>query len=59
LINKEWNYGELVEQGKIILLNGVECSIAPFFIGNGPTQRNYKKRLEIASQLIKSKVNSG
>lgn len=57
LLNKKWNYGELVEEGKTILLNGSECCIAPFFIGNGPTQQNFKKRFEIASQLIKSKVN--
>lgn len=59
LLNKELNYGELVEQGETIFLNGVECCIVPFFIGNGPTQTNFKKRFEIVSQLIKSKINSG
>ena len=58
LLNKDCNYGQLVEHGKTILLNGVECCIAPFFLGNGPTQPNFKKRFEITYQLIKSKVNS-
>jgi len=56
LINKEWSYGELVELGEEVAVNKIDCIVAPFFIGNGPTQSNYKNRIEIASSLIKSNI---
>jgi len=53
LLDKTKNYASIVENGKAILIKGKKCVVSPFLIGNGPTQPNFKRRLEIASNLIK------
>jgi len=57
LLDKTKNYASMVENGKAILIKGKKCVVTPFFIGNGPVGNRYgkgfKKRLEIASNLIK------
>jgi len=56
LLDKTKNYASMVENGKVILIKGKKCVVAPFLIGNGPTQPNFKRRLEIASNLIKKTI---
>jgi len=58
LLNKNIKYGEAVERGKPIFINGRECVVTPFFTGQGPTQKNFKERLKIASKLIESKTKN-
>lgn len=58
LLSKNIKYGEAVESGKPILINGIECVVTPFFTGQGHTQKNFKKRLNIASNLIESKTKN-
>ena len=63
LLDKTKNYNSIIESGKSILVNDKKCVVAPFFIGNGPAGnkngRGFKKRLEIASNLIKIFFNQG
>lgn len=54
LLDGTKNYASVVENGKHILMAGRRCIVAPFPIGNGPTQQNFKTRLEIATDLIKN-----
>jgi len=49
-------YKDVVEKGEYIFLNGIPCVVSPFITGQGHTQKNYHKRLEIASKLILEKV---
>jgi len=53
LLTETKNYAFAVESGKPIFIKGKKCVVSPFFIGNGPAQPNFKKRLKIASHLIK------
>ena len=56
LLDKTKNYASVVENGKAILIKGKKSIVTPFLIGNGPTQPNFKRRLEIASNLIKKTI---
>lgn len=54
LLERDKNYASAVEGGKSILIQGRKCIVAPFLIGKGHTQPHFKKRLEMATDLIKS-----
>jgi len=56
LLKKRLKYSSIVEKGETISVKGIECVVSPFITGQGPTQRNYKKRLDIASEIIRSRV---
>ncbi|QSQ08436.1 hypothetical protein H0A61_00758 [Koleobacter methoxysyntrophicus] len=56
LLKKKLKYSSIVEKGETISVKGIECVMSPFITGQGPTQRNYKKRLDIASEIIRSRV---
>lgn len=49
-------YADTVETEEPLLLDGRKCIVAPFPSGQGPTQKNFKKRLETASGLIRKIV---
>lgn len=53
LLDKTKNYASIVKSGKEILIKDKKCIVVPFLIGNGPTQPNFKKRLNIATSLIR------
>ena len=53
LLEKTKKYASVVESGKPILIEDKKCVVAPFLIGNGPAQPNFKRRLETATRLIK------
>lgn len=55
LLDNTKNYSFIIDSGKPFLINGRECVVSPFLIGNGRTQPNFKKRLEMATNLIKSR----
>lgn len=57
LLDNTKSYASVVESGKPILIQGKRCVVAPFFIGNGPTQPNFRKRLETATYLIKEEIS--
>ncbi len=54
LVDPTQNYARAVEAGKMLHFGNRKYVIAPFPIGQGRTQSNFKKRLEIASSLIKN-----
>lgn len=56
LLYKTKSYSSVVEGGKSILVKGKKCVVAPFFIGQGRTQKNFKGRLEIATNLIRKEI---
>jgi len=49
-------YKDVVEKGEYIFYRGIPCVVSPFITGQGHTQKNYYKRLEIASGLIHKKL---
>lgn len=49
-------YKDAVEDGVYLDFNDSKVVVAPFISGQGCTQKNYKERLEIATNLIKSYV---
>ncbi|MDK2911038.1 MAG: hypothetical protein PWR20_2606 [Bacteroidales bacterium] len=49
-------YKDVVEKGEYIFVKGIPCVVSPFITGQGHTQKNYHKRLEIASKLINKKI---
>lgn len=51
-------YKDVVEKGEYIFIKGIPCVVSPFITGQGHTQKNYHKRLEIASKLIIEKVTN-
>ncbi|MFH1423497.1 MAG: hypothetical protein ABIG29_00885 [Candidatus Nealsonbacteria bacterium] len=53
LLDKTKNYASVIENGKPLLIRGRKYVVSPFLIGNGPTQPNFKRRLEMATSLIK------
>ncbi len=53
LLDSAKNYAFVADSGKSILINGRKCIVVPFLIGNGRTQPNFEKRLEMATSLIK------
>ena len=57
LLDKTKNYASVIESGKPILIQSKKCIVAPFLIGNGPTQPNFKQRLEIATYLIREELS--
>jgi hypothetical protein len=57
LLDKTKNYASIVENGKEILIKDKKCVVVPFLIGNGPTQPNFKKRLDRATSLIRQNKN--
>ena len=59
LLLPDVKYGDIVDRGKPVSVVGYKTVVAPFPIGNGPTQKNYRPRLQKALELIKSIVNSG
>lgn len=54
LIDSTQNYTRSVEAGKLLQLGNKKYVVAPFPIGQGHTQPNFKRRLEITSSLIKN-----
>lgn len=52
LLEPDIKYGDIVDSGKIININNFKVVVSPFIIGNGPTQKNFKERLDVASKLI-------
>lgn len=50
-------YSELVESNEIIKIQGIDCVVAPFPIGNGVGQNNFNKRKDIALNKIKKLLN--
>jgi hypothetical protein len=54
ILDKTKNYASVVKNSKEILIKGKKCVVSPFLIGNGLTQPNFKKRLEIATNLIRN-----
>ena len=53
LLDNTINYASAVEAGKPISVLKRSCVVTPFFLGNGRTQLNFRKRLDIATNLIK------
>lgn len=58
LLCSELKYGEIIDRGRPILISGIETIVAPFPIGNGPTQKNFSERMRLASQLIRKTTMS-
>lgn len=56
-IRELYQYGNVVECGEYLDFNGVRVVVSPFITGQGHTQKNYKERLDIASELIKNALN--
>lgn len=54
LLFPKLKYSKTVEEGKHLNFNGIKVGVSPFITGQGHTQKNYKGRLEIASDLIKA-----
>ena len=54
LIDPTQNYAQAVEAGKLLQFGGRKYVVVPFPIGQGRTHKNFKKRIEIASSLIKN-----
>lgn len=52
LLDPDIKYGDIIDGGKTINIGSFKCIVAPFIIGNGPTQLNFKERLASASELI-------
>ena len=46
-------YGDVIESREHLDLNEIRVVVSPFIIGQGHTQKNYKERLDIASELIR------
>lgn len=57
LINDEWSYGDIV--GKKVILVTIPLIVAPFFIGNGPTQPCFKERMEKVTIQITELISDG
>lgn len=53
LLDETKNYASVIDKGKPILIKNKKCVVTPFFIGNGPTQPGFKRRLDMATSLIK------
>lgn len=53
LLFPEFKYSEVVESGEYLDFNGIKVIVSPFITGQGPTQKNHKERLNIASGLIR------
>ncbi|XOB40919.1 MAG: hypothetical protein ACKKMW_02520 [Candidatus Nealsonbacteria bacterium] len=53
LLNQNKDYASVVESGRPLLIKGKKCIVSPCFYGQGRTQKNFKGRLEIATNLIK------
>lgn len=51
------NFATAVEGGRVIMSQGTRCVVAPFFIGMGRAGFDFKRRLEIATLLIKKELN--
>jgi len=56
LLDNSTDYASIVEAGKPISVLKRNCVVAPFFLGNGLTQPNFRKRLDIATNLIRKEV---
>lgn len=54
LLRRDLSYATAVESGKPILIQGINCVVSPFFIGNGRSQKNFHLKLATASRLIRS-----
>ena len=52
-------YGDIVESQQPISIHSIKTIVAPFPIGNGPTQKNYPKRLQLATEKILSSLLGG
>jgi len=49
-------YSAAVDSGEYLDFNGVKVVVSPFITGQGHTQKNYKDRLNIATELIKKEI---
>ena len=54
VLDNHLQYKEIVESKKIIKMKGINCVIAPFPIGQGKTQKNFKQKIEIATEKIRA-----
>ncbi len=55
LLDNTINYASAVGSGKLISVLKRSCVVAPFFLGNGRAQSSFRKRLDIATDLIRKK----
>lgn len=42
--------GEIVDRGHPVSIFGIKTIVAPFPLGNGPTQKNFSERMRLASE---------
>lgn len=54
LLDSHLQYKEIVESKKIIKIKGINCVVAPFPISQGKTQKNFKQKIEIATEKIRA-----
>lgn len=54
LLLPDAKFSDIVEIGKPISILSIKTVVAPFPIGNGPTQPRFKERLELATEKIKN-----
>lgn len=52
LLLPDVNYSGAVERGEYLHFGEIKVVVSPFITGQGHTQKNYSKRLNIASELI-------
>jgi len=57
LLVENQKYGFAVEVGKIILVKNRKYVASPCFYGRGSSQKNFARRIEIATNLIKKVIN--
>jgi hypothetical protein len=56
LLIPDVNYSDAVEKGEYLTYGDIIVVVSPFITGQGHTQKNYSKRLNIASNLIKQYI---
>ncbi|HHU31831.1 MAG TPA: hypothetical protein GXZ50_04110 [Clostridia bacterium] len=57
LLTKGLKFGEVVESGRTISVQGIKCVVCPFISGQGVTQKRFKEKLAKATETINSVLN--
>lgn len=55
---REKEYGVTFQDKRTIFIEDRESIVAPFFVGQGRTQKNFSQKIEIATNLIKEKLKN-
>lgn len=58
LFTKGLKFGEVVENGQAINIQGIKCLVSPFITGQGVTQPRFKEKLSRATDVIKRTIKN-